>query len=126
MKRCLFLIITVFIFSGCDKGMYYDYFIVNECDESITVYVEINPREYPKQDPRNIIIQPYESKLIYHGTSIIFLQSRLIEYSFVNITIQKGNKTSKINYIDENMWKFEPDSKNHANSYLTVYPDHFE
>jgi len=121
MKSYL-IILTVLIFTACDKRMDYDYFIVNNCDEIINVYIETDRNDVSK----SIVILSYETELIYHGTGINGLQDGLVEFFFKKITVYKVDKTSKVNYIDRNLWVFEPVSGNHANSYLTINPGDFE
>ena len=121
MKKCFYPIFLLMLVS-CDKRMDYDYFIINQCNEEIIVYVEVGRNNNSK----SIVILPNENELIYHGVGINELQDRLIEHFFNKITINKEGKTSKLNYVDKNLWKFEPTSKDHANSYLTVNPEDFE
>jgi hypothetical protein len=122
MKKYVFIVLAFFILESCDKKMSYDYFIVNACDAEITVYIEVGRNNNTK----NIIILPQETALIYSGTSINKLQNRLVEFFFNKMIINKGYDTSRLNYIDKNIWKWEPVSENHANSYLTIYPKDFE
>ena len=123
MKKYFYVIFLLLTLMSCDKEMNYDYFIINQCNERINIYIEMNSLTNKGQ---NVVIPPYENKLIYHGTGINGLQDRLVEYFFLKINITKGDKISKMNYIDKNKWKFEPTSKSHANSYLTIYPEDFE
>jgi len=121
----LFLTIII-IFWGCDPPAYYNYFIINECDEKINVYFEPRHTLGKYNGDTNILIPPNEMVLIYPGRWINRVEDWRIEWFFEKITIHKGNKISKVNYIDRNLWKFESTSKSHANSYLTVYPKDFE
>ena len=125
MKK-YFIIIIILLFTACEKVMNYDYYIINNCNEEISVYIEINSNRPSYKGSNITFILPHEKKLIYHGTSINRLQDRLVEYFFTKITIYKGDKVSKLNYIDKDMWEFKPTSENHANSYLTIYPENFE
>ena len=122
LMKSYLIILTVLIFTACDKRMDYDYFIVNNCDEIINVYIETDRNDVSK----SIVILSYETELIYHGTGINGLQDGLVEFFFKKITVYKVDKTSKVNYIDRNLWVFEPVSGNHANSYLTINPGDFE
>ena len=121
-----FIFMIILLFAACDKRMDYDYFIINQCDEKINVYFEITSQTVSNNWPNDIVIQSKETKQIYYGRGINALENRLVEHFFTKITIQKGNQKSKLNYIDKSMWKFEPTSKTHANSYLTVNPEDFE
>ena len=117
----IFFIITL-LFAACDKRMDYDYYIVNNCDENIKVDIEVGYNN----EFKSFVILPHEKKLVHHDTGINALQDRLVEHFFKKITIKKGNKISKVNYIDKDLWIFESTSKSHANSYLIVNPEDFE
>ena len=125
MKKYL-IIIIILLFTACEKVMNYDYYIINSCNEEISVYFEINSNRPSYKGPNSIFISSHENKLIYYGTGINKLQDRSVEYFFTKITIYKGDKISKLNYINKDMWKFELTSKSHANSYLTINPEDFE
>ena len=119
MKK-YFVIIAALIFVACDKEMEYNYFIVNECDESINVYFEANLIV-----TKSIVIPPYDTILVHQAKALNGLNDRLVEHFFNKISIYKEDKISKVNYIDYELWDFQPTSKDHANSYLTVKPEDF-
>ena len=117
-----FVIVAVLLFAACDKAMYYDYFIINECNENLKVYIETGRNNVSQ----SIVIQSSDTVLVFKDTGINGLYDDLVEFFFKKITIHKGDKISKVNYIDKELWDFKPTSKSHANSYLTVKPEDFE
>lgn len=120
MKKYFYAIIIILL-ASCDKKMDYDYFIINECEQNINVYlVDYN------NVSQSIVIPSHAKKIIYHGEGINELQDRLVEYFFIEIIIHKEDQISTLNYIDKNLWEFEPTNRNHANSYLTINPEDFE
>ena len=132
-KKGLYLVIMTLsvIFWGCDPDRYYDYFIINSCDEAINVKIEAcslncRTKNAHKYEILNIQIEPNTTQLILSDTYFQPLQDYMIEYFFEKITIVKGTDTSKVNYVDKDLWEFKKTSKNHANSYLTVRPEDFE
>ena len=114
------------IFFSCDPPSYYDYYIINQCNEEITVCFKAL-RSYSKFNADTcIVLLPHEKELIYRAESFNRVEDRYIELFFKEITIQKRDKKSKVDYIDKNLWIFEAISRHYANSYLTVNPEDFE
>ena len=124
MKTYFYIILILLALTSCDKRIDYDYYIINQCNEKIDVYIESDWENY--NNTNSIVIPPHETVLVYHGEWINGLKEEMIERFLKKITIHKGDKISNVNYIDKNKWKFEPTSDSHANSYLTVYPEDFE
>jgi hypothetical protein len=124
MKKLSLIFLVLYLFTSCDPPAYYDYYIINQCDEEIDVYIESNSKKIG--DTYRMVIQAYENKLIYSDEIILALSDRMIEYFFEEIIIIKGSDTSKVNYVNKDLWKFEIISKDHANSYLTVTDKDFE
>jgi len=127
----LSIITLSFVFLGCDPDRYYNYFITNNCDEVIDVKIEAcslncGTQYAQKYEKLNIQIDPNTTQLILSDTYFQPLQDYMVEYFFEKITITKGNDTSKINYINKDLWVFKKTSKYNANSYLTVNPEDFE
>ena len=114
------LILLLFIIS-CDSGTQYDYFIINKCNEKIDVLIVVRLNQEPM-----IKIEANSKQLVYIEEGLGHVFDSNIELIFQKITITKGNYTSKINYVNKDVWEFEPTSKHHANCYLTVYPEDFE
>jgi len=132
IKLFWIIIALSFIFFGCDAPRYYNYFITNNCDEVIEVKFEVNHR-YNSAGPTGgktefftSLIEANKTKLIISSEYWKPLDVLMIEYFFENITIIKGNETSKVNYVDKDLWEFKKTSKNSADSYLTVKPEDFE
>jgi len=132
-KTRILLILTVLSLTilSCDPPAYYDYFIINKCNENIDVKIKactLNCNtNYSKIVELDLQINPNTTQLIYSDDrTILPLDARMIDYFFEEIIITKGNDISKINYIDKDLWDFNPISKDHANSYLTITPKDFE
>jgi len=127
----LTIIILSFSFFGCDPPRYYNYFITNRCNEEIEIKIVVclfncgtihnNTTEKP-----SIKISPNATQLIYVADLPQPIKDDKVELFFEEIIIKKGNVTSKNNYVDKSLWDFKKSSKNHADSYLTVYPEDFE
>jgi len=130
--RLFLVIISLSVtFFGCDPPRYYSYFINNNCDELIDVKIEVNHRynsamSGDKIEKLNFSIMPDSTKLFISSEYWKPLDDIMIEFFFEKIIITKGSDTSKVNYVDKDLWEFKKTSKNHANSYLTVYPEDFE
>ena len=125
MKKIgLYLVIMTLsvIFWRCDPDRYYDYFIINSCDEKIEVIFEIRYGSHPEI----VKINPNITQLVHSNEIPQPIIDDRIEYFFEKITIVKGTDTSKVNYVDKDLWEFKKISKNHAESYLTVRPEDFE
>ena len=130
MKKVPILFIGIILFISCDPPRYYDYFITNDCNEDIEVEIEVCVLNceftFRKTEKSNMRINQNTTLLIHSANYFQPLYDGMVEYFFKEITITKGDSTSKINYIDRKLWRFEPTSKKHANSYLTVKPEDFE
>ena len=119
-------------FWGCDAPRYYNYFIINNCDEVIEVKIYVNHTYNSaveccdKKESFILLIEPSTKQLLISSEYWKPLDVLMIEFFFEKITITKGNETSKVNYVDKNLWVFKKTSKNHADSYLTVKPEDFE
>ena len=116
-----------FIFWGCDPDRYYNYFITNNCDEEIEIKFDVSQWGTPEIKTSIIQINPTSTKLIHSDNWFQPLNNSMVEYFFERgIIITKGTDTSKVNYVDKDLWEFKKISKNHADSYLTVKPEDFE
>jgi hypothetical protein len=121
-KKILYLILfNVFIFNACDRTMYYDYFIINNCIEEISV----NILDY-KDKHSHVYVNAYQTGFIYHGEDFSTLEEGIIVHFFKNIKIVKNGVSSKVNYIDKELQIFVSTSHDHADVYLTVNPEDFE
>jgi hypothetical protein len=123
--KIVFLTLT---FLSCDPPRYYDYYVTNNCNKNIEVTV-IGHRFHNGYHNNTLITQiaPNTTQLVcsgedYQPLNIVYAIHVVLE----NIVITNGNVTSKINYIDKDLWDFNKTSKDHANSYLTITPKDFE
>ena len=130
MKKIgLFLgtIILSFTFLGCEPDRYYNYFITNNCNEMIVVSTLNCATLYQKNEKTTTIqINPNTTQLIHSNGDYQPLSDYMVEHFFKEIIITKGDKTSKVNYVNKDLWVFKKTSKYHADNYLTVYPEDFE
>ena len=132
IELSLTIIILSLTFCGCDAPRYYNYFITNDCDELIKTKIEVN-HVYNSAVPSvgstkifDLLIEPNTTRLIISSEFLQPLNDKMIEYFLVEIIITKGIDTSKVNYVDKDLWEFKKTSKNHADFYLTVRPEDFE
>jgi len=122
MKIKDFLIIIILLLTaGCEPIRYYNYYIINNCNETIEVKIIDS-----KKKEADFIIESKMEQLVYSGDFWQPLNKSMVEFFFESIIIKKENDTSKVNYINEDLWNFKVTSKNHSDSYLSVYPKDFE
>ncbi len=121
MKKILILSLGVILFTSCDPAVYYDYYIINNCNEGINIsLIDYNDKSY------SFYINAKTEQLVYHDEAINSLEERMVEIFIKNITIIKENDTSKINYVNKSLWEFRINAKDHADIYLTIRPEDFE
>ena len=128
-KTGLFLAIMALLFTllRCDPPRYYNYFITNNCQETIRVeIVLLNTIGWIVTENSNSLIKPDSTQLILLMEDYQPTYSYMVEAFFKEIIITKGNDTSKVNYVNKDLWDFRKTSKDHADSYLTVNPEDFE
>ena len=130
MKRIKILstiIVVLLTYLSCDPHRYYDYFITNNCQDSIRVEIKLgNTIGYNPIVKSNLQIEPDSTQLILSIMDYQPLYNEYVEVFFKEIIIIKGIDTSKINYVNKKLWDFKITSKDHADSYLTVNPEDFE
>ena len=117
MINLLYFISIIFI--SCDRKYEYNYYIINKCNEDINVVLIDFEDKYSSYR-----INPQKEQLIYHGEGYSFLELRTVKFFLKEIKITKGDKTSKVNYVDNDLWGQK--SKKQENIYLTVKEDDFE
>jgi len=107
------------IFVSCDRKYNYNYYIINSCDEEIRVVL------IDYEDKSSLFrIKPKQEHLVCQGVGYSFMELCTIVCFAKNITITKGDNTSKINYIDNDLWGQK--SKTQENVYLTITPEDFD
>ena len=120
MKK-LWIALIIVIFNSCDTRVDYDYYIINKCNEKIEVQIF----DY-KNKVHYLNVYPNDNQLIFQENAINKIQKELVEYFFKDIVITKENNTSKINYVNKNLWEMRPTSDAHANVFLTVTENDFK
>ena len=114
----LFAIISIF-FISCDRKYEYNYYIINQCNEDIdVVLIDFEDKNFSYR------INAQKEQLVYNGEGYSFFELRTVEFFLKEITINKGDKTSKVNYVDNDLWGQK--SKTQENIYLKVKEDDFE
>ena len=128
IKIFLIIIIVSFTYLSCDPHRYYDYFITNTCQDSIRVKIKLRKIiGYNEIVPSNLQIKPDSTLLILSIMDYQPLDYVYVEAFFSEIIIIKGADTSKINYVNKDLWDFQPNHKKYyAKSYLTINPEDFE
>jgi len=131
MKKIIILFLELILLVSCDPARFYDYYITNNCNEVINVKIEAcslncGTQYAHKYEILNIQIESNTTQLILSDTYFQPLDNRMVEYFFKNIIITKENVTSKINYVNKDLWVFKKVAKFHAESYLTVKSEDFE
>ena len=122
-----FIIIISYTFFACEWHRTYEYFIINKCQDSIRVKIELRNFGYNKYVNSDLQIVPDSTKLIFSGMDYQPLGNQYVEAFFKEIIIIKGNDTLKNNYANKDLWDFQPNHKKcYANSYLTINPEDFE
>jgi len=115
------ILLQVFLIISCEPGTQYNYFITNKCDKNIQVLITDK-----SDDKIEVEVESYSEKLVYLGKGLGHVFDSYVEMVFKEIIITKEDDISKINYLNKNLWRFEPTSKVNANVYLTVNPEDFE
>jgi len=122
-KRKMFLtmIILSFALFGCDPPRYYNLFIINDCNDDIEVKITDD-----RGKKSNFKIEPKGKQMVHEDMVPQPLNIGVVHAFFKEIIVTKENDTSKINYIDKDLWHLEQVSKFQANCCLTVNPEDFE
>jgi hypothetical protein len=115
--------VAVLLFS-CEPYSDYNHIVINNCEDTLKVsyIVSIHPNK-----ESTVMIGTNAQQMIFRGsTTNDRVEERLMAHWFTQIIVTKGQDTSKVNYLDKNLWTMEKISKNKANCYLTVNPEDFE
>jgi len=124
IKKIVIIFCISSILFACEPNSDYDHIIINNCEDIIKVSYIV--RTYPDKES-TVIININDQQMIFRGSILNDrVEERLVANWFKKIIVTKGQDTSKVNYLDKNLWIMEKISKNKANCYLTVYPEDFE
>jgi hypothetical protein len=130
MKKVSIIFLVLYLFTSCDPPAYYNYYITNNCNEEIEVKIKVCTLNcgttFPTILTSNVQINPNTTQLIHSNEDFQPLSDLYVEWIFEEIMIVKGSDTSKVNYVNKNLWDFRETSKDHADSYLTITPKDFE
>jgi len=124
MKKALYLTVALFFLLSCEPRSDYDYIVINNCKETI----KVSSVTFPNKES-TVMIAVNTQKLIFSMPTIessVDINDNRVSTRFVSIIITKGQDTSQVNYLDNNLWRAESISKNKAVFYLSVNPSDFE
>jgi len=122
-KIIYILLVIIMLFSACDEVLEYDYYIVNNCQDSIVIVFEDASWKYYEY------IIPYNNnKMIYNTSDLVKQKSTFntecVKNTFNSLTIYTVlDDTSKINFINDNLWVKQEISQDHLK--CTLYVDSF-
>jgi len=126
MKNIFYLTVTLFFLFSCEPRSDYDYIVINKCEEAIKVsYIA---SIFPSKES-TVLIGANTQNLIFSIPTIessVNINDNRVDTRFVSLIITKGQDTSQVNYLDNNLWTAEKISTNKAIFYLTVNPEDFE
>jgi hypothetical protein len=115
MKNIIKLFSVLLLLLSCDKEVYYDFIVENNCDKSIIVTLI----DYKNTvTTKTVIIN--EQLIVYSSIGLNKLTDEKIESVFNSIIVTKDNDTAIRNYLDRNQWQFVEESDTKANCYLIV------
>ena len=115
------IVLTILAFISCDKETIHDYYIQNNCEDTIIVDIlDLNNKSF------SIKITHGMEKLIYTGDAINHVYEDEITYFIKDIKIKKGHTLLNKDLLNYQIWHFEKKSQYNATSYLTIYPEDFE
>jgi len=105
----------IILFTGCEWRVYYNFYVTNNCPFDVSVKLV----DHKKQ----VIIKTItvnESCLVYESEIVGPLYKGDIEYFISSIIAIHDQDTTKVNYVDKDLWDFQAIDDNHANCYLEI------
>ena len=84
MKQTTVLLYSIILVlsSSCDPPADYDYYIINQCNEEITIFYNITPGIGGAYGPHSAVISPLEKRLLHHVAYFGHLDVSSIELFF--------------------------------------------
>ena len=130
MKSVIMILMTItlsLIMLACDPPSYYDYYVTNNCDDYIIVKVTGSVYNRGHNNMRITQIEHDSTKLVFSSEDYQFIHiQNAILVLLEEVTIIKGNETSRVDYINTNLWTLEKIDKDHGKCYITINPKDFE
>jgi len=137
MKRFItivFFLHLILLFS-CDPSSYYSYYVLNNCDTVVRIRMIADLGD-PKAKHGSfgyadsvVVLNPGMQSLIYHFHSFNTVELNIDvlkpENVFRTLSVTKGKETSKVNYLNDLLWKKEQTGEYHMNLYLVILPSDF-
>jgi len=120
-KILIILLSFTFIICSCDKKAVHEYFMKNNCEETIIVEILDYHNKFS-----SIEIIPSVEKLVYYGETINSVYEDEITYFIKDIKIKKGDVMLNKNLLDYTIWHYEQITQFKAKSYMVIYPEDFE
>ena len=120
MKKILILFLISLSLVSCDKIIYNDYVVINNCNEAITVSIILF-----NDTSINLSIETNSDSLFYSDEALSQTDN-IVESAFKQISISKQGQISHKNYINKQSWQYKDIDDIHRTWYLTVTPQDFE
>lgn len=115
MKKKFIIFTILSLLFACDKEVNYDFFVKNNCDQSINITIV----DYKNVETNKTIVTK-EQLLVYSSKGLNKLTNEKVESVFSSIVITKDNDTATRIYVDKNQWQLQALSDTQANCYLTI------
>jgi len=121
MKRIILTFVALSaLFISCDKYYYNQLYIINNCNEVISVSITDT---WNNVDTFSV---EANTTFMFNEGEGITKPKMIIEYSFVKFEVTKNEVISKINYRDFKRWTYIEKDKYHSKLYLPINPEDFE
>ena len=120
MKKFLLLILVPILIS-CDYDVWHDFYIINTCNQNITVNVTNR-----LNSSSTFTIPPQKMALIYHEEDLGYIGD--VTTCINSINVYKDSVRIDIDPMDPNLWHCKPTSRfqpKGATSTFSVKPEHF-
>ena len=128
MRKLSIILLFIVIFAACDHVNHHDFYIQNNCEESIEVTLNYSGSYNVPASGRplmsNCLIEPNTCKLVGAEGAISVCDD--IRWYFTSIVIKKNGVISNGDNLDYSRWSSSKKSKYHTESYLTINPEDFE
>jgi hypothetical protein len=108
------------LFFSCDKHYYGKMYIVNNCEEIISVLITNTWNNVQKFDVG------IGSTYLFDDGEGITPTKKVIEHSFTEFKVVKNGIESKVNYLKVDRWQIIYEDEFHSSAYLTINPEDFE
>ncbi|MDR3046045.1 MAG: hypothetical protein LBU51_00325 [Bacteroidales bacterium] len=123
MKK-IYTIFIVLCLCSCDKFIYYDIAIQNNCNDTIEVVLE---RTYQNPGFSSFSISAQSELIIAKPHTIFTVNDKSVIIVFIKkLEISKEGTPINLNPLDTSRWSLEKINKWEYKYLLTLYPEDFE